>query len=51
MGDWTPNIPEMVLLVCDYELIGRQSQTWVRCPDRGRKVVGRHVSTTHGKAL
>ena len=27
------------------ELIGRQSQTWVRFPDQGWKVVSAHVST------
>jgi hypothetical protein len=26
-------------------LIGRQSQTWVRFPDVGRKVIAAHVST------
>ncbi len=33
------------------DLIGRQSQTWVRFPDVGWKVVSAHVSTTDGKAL
>ncbi len=28
------------------ELVGRQSQTWVRFPDEGWKVVSAHVSTT-----
>lgn len=28
------------------DLTGRQSQTWVRFPDLGWKVVGAHVSTT-----
>lgn len=28
-----------------HELIGRQSQTWVRFPDAGWKVVSAHVST------
>ncbi len=37
--------------VRDKELIGRQSQTWIRFPDHGWKVVGAHVSTTDGKAL
>ncbi len=32
-------------------LTGRQSQTWIRFPDLGWKVVGAHVSTTDGKAL
>jgi hypothetical protein len=31
--------------VRDRDLIGRQSQTWVRFPDVGWKVVGAHVST------
>ncbi len=31
-------------------LTGRQSQTWIRFPDLGWKVVGAHVSTTDGKA-
>ena len=33
------------------ELIGRQSQTWVRFPDLGWKVVSAHVSTTDGRPL
>ncbi len=28
------------------DLVGRQSQTWIRFPDLGWKVVGAHVSTT-----
>ncbi|MEM7407913.1 MAG: oxalurate catabolism protein HpxZ [Pseudomonadota bacterium] len=32
-------------------LIGRQSQTWVRFPDAGWKVVSAHVSTTDGETL
>jgi hypothetical protein len=51
MGDWTPNIPEMVAPVRDYEPIGRQSQTRARFPALGCKVVSAHVSATHGKAL
>lgn len=51
MGDWTPHMLEMVPLVCDRELSGRQSQTRMRCPDLSRKVVGLHVSATHGKVL
>jgi hypothetical protein len=31
------------------DLIGRQSQTWVRFPDAGWKVVSAHVSTTDGR--
>ncbi|MCH9672235.1 MAG: oxalurate catabolism protein HpxZ [Gammaproteobacteria bacterium] len=31
-----------------HELIGRQSQTWVRFSDVGWKVVSAHVSTTDG---
>ena len=27
------------------ELVGRQSQTWVRFPDAGWKVIAAHVST------
>ncbi len=30
------------------DLVGRQSQTWVRFPDAGWKVVSAHVSTTDG---
>ena len=37
--------------VRDRESIGRQSQTWVRFPDLGWKVVSAHVSTTDGQAL
>ena len=37
--------------VRDQELIGRQSQTWVRFPNLGWKVVSAHVSTTDGQAL
>lgn len=33
------------------DLIGRQSQTWVRFEDVGWKVVSAHVSTTGGEAL
>ena len=33
------------------DLIGRQSQTWVRFPDVGWKVVSAHVSTTGGEKL
>ena len=31
--------------------VGRQSQTWVRFPDVGWKVVSAHVSTTDGSTL
>lgn len=34
-----------------HDLIGRQSQTWVRFEDVGWKVVAAHVSTTDGKPL
>lgn len=33
------------------DLIGRQSQTWVRFPDAGWKVVSAHVSTMDGPKL
>ncbi|MFY0612446.1 MAG: oxalurate catabolism protein HpxZ [Hyphomicrobiaceae bacterium] len=33
------------------ELIGRQSQTWVRFPDVGWKVIAAHVSTVSEDAL
>jgi hypothetical protein len=33
------------------ELVGRQSQTWVRFPDLGWKVVSAHVSTRDDKPL
>ena len=33
------------------DLIGRQSQTWVRFPAEGWKVIGAHVSTMSGQAL
>ncbi len=32
------------------DLVGRQSQTWIRFPDLGWKVIAAHVSTTDGKA-
>jgi hypothetical protein len=34
-----------------HELIGRQSQTWVRFAEIGWKVIAAHVSTTDGKPL
>ena len=34
-----------------HDLIGRQSQTWVRFPDAGWRVVLAHVSTVNEKAL
>jgi len=34
-----------------HELTGRQSQTWVRFPDVGWKVIAAHVSTTNGRPL
>ena len=33
------------------DLIGRQTQTWVKFPDVGWKVVSAHVSTTDGSTL
>lgn len=33
------------------DLIGRQSQTWVRFPDVGWKVIAAHVSTMHDRPL
>jgi len=33
------------------DLIGRQSQTWVKFPELGWKVIGAHVSTTDGTKL
>jgi hypothetical protein len=33
------------------DLIGRQSQTWVRFPDAGWKVIAAHVSTVNEKPL
>lgn len=33
------------------DLIGRQSQTWVRFPDLGWKVIAAHVSTMNDKPL
>lgn len=33
------------------DLIGRQSQTWVRFPDLGWKVISAHVSTMNDKPL
>jgi hypothetical protein len=33
------------------DLIGRQSQTWVRFPDQGWKVVSAHVSTRNADPL
>jgi hypothetical protein len=37
--------------VCGRDLIGRQSQTWVRFPDLGWKVVSAHVSTMNAAPL
>ena len=37
--------------VRDRDLIGRQSQTWVRFPDVGWKVIAAHVSTVSEDAL
>lgn len=37
--------------VRDRELVGRQSQTWVRFPDVGWKVIAAHVSTTSDRPL
>ena len=34
-----------------HELIGRQSQTWVRFPDLGWKVIAAHVSTMNEAPL
>lgn len=34
-----------------HDLVGRQSQTWIRFPDDGWKVVSAHVSTANPKAL
>ena len=34
-----------------HDLIGRQSQTWVRFPDAGWKVIAAHVSTMNKKPL
>ena len=33
------------------DLVGRQSQTWVRFPDAGWKVIAAHVSTVNDKPL
>lgn len=37
--------------VLGQELIGRQSQSWVKFPDVGWKVISAHVSTTDGTKL
>lgn len=37
--------------VRDKELIGRQSQSWVRFPELGWKVISAHVSTMEGAPL
>ena len=37
--------------VRDRDLIGRQSQTWVRFPEQGWKVVAAHVSTVNDAPL
>ena len=42
MTDVTPNLE---FKVRGQELVGRQSQTWVRFPDLGWKVIAAHVST------
>ena len=34
--------------VCGHDVVGRQSQSWVRFPDLGWKVVSAHVSTMEG---
>ena len=34
-----------------HDLVGRQSQTWVRFPDLGWKVIGAHVSTMNDRPL
>ena len=34
-----------------HDLIGRQSQTWVRFPDIGWKVIAAHVSTMNDKPI
>jgi hypothetical protein len=34
-----------------HDLVGRQSQTWIRFPENGWKVVSAHVSTANPKAL
>jgi hypothetical protein len=34
-----------------HALVGRQSQTWVRFPDQGWKVVSAHVSTMNERPL
>lgn len=34
-----------------HDLVGRQSQTWVRFPEQGWKVIAAHVSTMDGKPL
>ena len=41
----------LVFKVRGKELVGRQSQTFVRFPEDGWKVVSAHVSTTDGSAL
>lgn len=41
----------LVFKVRGKDLVGRQSQTWVRFPDAGWKVVSAHVSTTDGSTL
>ena len=33
-----------------HDLVGRQSQTWVRFPEHGWKVISAHVSTMSGPA-
>ena len=37
-------LPPLVYKVRDREMVGRQSQTWVRFPDTGWKVIAAHVS-------
>jgi len=44
-------IVNLVFKVRDKDLVGRQSQTWVKFPDLGWKVVSAHVSTTDGSTL
>jgi hypothetical protein len=39
----------LVFKMRDKDLIGRQSQSWVKFPDVGWKVISAHVSTTDGE--
>lgn len=50
IGDDTATV-NLEFKVRGQDLIGRQTQTWVKFPDVGWKVVSAHVSTTDGSKV